>query len=165
MTTDVLEHVPPSLVGAVVREFTRVATRRLFCAVATKPESGRVAAPLLRLHNVSALHENGAWWKSQFVAAGEWACDVPRTRAASSIDYYSLPSTARKRSVDKTGNPMAAHAQTTDTTPRVTQSDMTPARTTPPHGAIRATLQGASHCKSKTPRSYEYGRVRQLVNT
>jgi hypothetical protein len=30
MTTDVLEHVPPPLIGAVVSEFARVATRQLF---------------------------------------------------------------------------------------------------------------------------------------
>ena len=42
----------------------------------------------------------------------------------------------RQRSVDKTGKPIARHAQTTDTTPRVTQSDMTPTRTNRPHGAL-----------------------------
>jgi len=36
---------------------------------------------------------------------------------------------------------MATHAQTTDTIPRVTQSDMTPARTNRPHGeVVRAAL-------------------------
>ena len=39
------------------------------------------------------------------------------------IDGYTR---SKERSVDKTGKPMAIHAQTTDLQPRVIQSEMTP---------------------------------------
>lgn len=91
ISTDVLEHIPPALVPAAMKEFGRVVRRALFLGVAGKPEgavmrSGQLAAGYVaRLkggerQSEVGLHETNhgpEWWVEELVSADRrWQCTV-----------------------------------------------------------------------------------------
>lgn len=72
MSTDVLEHLPAALVPLMLAEFSRVATERLFLAIAVTPE--------VNLFGGVVLHETveaPLWWRTKFESTGVWSCDPP----------------------------------------------------------------------------------------
>ena len=85
MSTDVLEHVPRSLLGATVSEFTRVSREALFLVIALNKEGED------RPH-IGLLHETvqpGSWWREQFERTGHWNCSAPTTHVTSRMHRLS----------------------------------------------------------------------------
>ena len=77
MSTDVLEHLLPHEVDAMVDEFTRVARRLLLLAISNKPTCGGCTAYLEALHR-NGSHKNVHRIHSTTMSKSEWIARLTR---------------------------------------------------------------------------------------
>lgn len=64
--TDVLEHIEPEHLDATMQELIKLAKKRLFVAVSTRP-AGRI---LPSGRNAHLIVESGDWWRDKFIEYG-----------------------------------------------------------------------------------------------
>lgn len=86
--TDVLEHVEPDCLDAVLADLLRVTKERLFVSIAMRPSSQTLADG----RNAHLTIENGDWWRARLEKAGFEIIETkPKERTVTLIWYVCRP--------------------------------------------------------------------------